>query len=126
MIPHVIPPVKPFTFLCTEIWPSVKSITRIPSTTPVLFLSGRKDELVPPAHMDKLYALCKSERKVWKSIQDGTHSEWKKNNVRNDSKTFLNQIVMNISFEFQLFSFQTTLASNRATLKLFLHSFYLT
>lgn len=76
MIPHVIPPARPFTFLCTEIWPSAKSILRIPATTPVLFLSGRKDELVPPSHMDKLYALCKSERKVWKSIQDGTHSEY--------------------------------------------------
>lgn len=42
---------------------------------PVLFLSGRQDELVPPGHMDVLYSRCGSTRKVWKAIEGGGHSE---------------------------------------------------
>jgi fermentation-respiration switch protein FrsA (DUF1100 family) len=59
-----------------EYWPTGTSIGRLPRAMPVLFLSGREDELVPPAHMDALYERCVSTRKVWKSIERGNHSEF--------------------------------------------------
>lgn len=43
---------------------------------PVLFLSGRKDELVPPAHMQELHKLLKSTgESVWREFPDGTHND---------------------------------------------------
>lgn len=75
LIPHVLPPIRPFTFLCREYWPSGISIKKIGKQTPILFLSGRKDELVPPIHMDTLYARCQSNLKVWKQLEDGTHND---------------------------------------------------
>jgi len=75
LIPHVLPPIRPFTFLCREYWPSGISIKKIGKQTPILFLSGRKDELVPPLHMDTLYARCQSNLKVWKQLEDGTHND---------------------------------------------------
>lgn len=75
LIPHVLPPIRPFTFLCREYWPSGVSIKKIGRQIPILFLSGRKDELVPPLHMDTLYARCQSTLKVWKQLEDGTHND---------------------------------------------------
>ncbi|PWN93886.1 alpha/beta-hydrolase [Acaromyces ingoldii] len=75
LIPHVLPPVRPFAFLCREYWPTGESIKLIPKTTPILFLSGRMDELVPPSHMDALLARCASDVKVWKSFAEGTHND---------------------------------------------------
>ncbi|CEH17941.1 Predicted alpha/beta hydrolase BEM46 [Ceraceosorus bombacis] len=75
LIPHVLPPVKPFTFLCREFWPTGDSIMQLGPYQPVLFLSGRADELVPPSHMDLLFKRCSSSKKVWKSFKDGTHND---------------------------------------------------
>lgn len=57
------------------------SIGRISPKTPVLFLSGRQDELVPPSHMDALFERCTSEKKVWNSFADGTHSKYPKSSL---------------------------------------------
>ncbi|EPQ28095.1 uncharacterized protein PFL1_04422 [Pseudozyma flocculosa PF-1] len=75
LIPHVLPPVRPFAFLCREFWSSDLAITKVAPNVPVLFLSGRKDELVPPSHMDALYEKCRSTNKVWKAFEDGTHND---------------------------------------------------
>lgn len=76
LIPSVLPPARFLTFLCTEIW---SSITRLPLLSPntvrVLFLSGGKDELVPPSHMKELHKLCSASVKEWKEFQDGTHND---------------------------------------------------
>ena len=45
---------------------------------PVLFLSGRRDELVPPRHMDILYELCRNGASPlckMVHIEDGTHND---------------------------------------------------
>lgn len=59
-LPKLIPSVLPFltrlVFLCTEIWDSEKEIRKV--NVPILFLSGEKDALVPPSHMDRLHAIC--------------------------------------------------------------------
>lgn len=75
LIPHVLPPVRPFAFLCREYWNSGIAIGKISPNVPTLFLSGRQDELVPPAHMDALYERCRSDIKVWKHFADGTHND---------------------------------------------------
>ncbi|KAJ1596719.1 hypothetical protein NDA14_005157 [Ustilago hordei] len=75
LIPHLLPPVRPFTFLCREYWCSGLTITKITEKAPTLFLSGRQDELVPPSHMDALFERCTSSVKVKKEFNDGTHND---------------------------------------------------
>ncbi|CDS00328.1 uncharacterized protein SPSC_00827 [Sporisorium scitamineum] len=75
LIPHVLPPVRPFAFLCREYWNSAVAIAKISSKVPTLFLSGRQDELVPPPHMDALFAKCNSSIKLKKEFPDGTHND---------------------------------------------------
>jgi|TARA_R110002003_G_scaffold97_32_gene7996 fermentation-respiration switch protein FrsA (DUF1100 family) len=41
---------------------------------PILFLSGLKDEIIPPAHMRRLFQICKAP-KVWKELPNGTHND---------------------------------------------------
>ncbi|KAI8352879.1 Alpha/Beta hydrolase protein [Choanephora cucurbitarum] len=75
LIPSVMPFLKHFTFLCHQQWPSEKSIQRIVKT-PILFLAGARDELIPPAHMIKLNELSESRaEKVWTSFPHGTHND---------------------------------------------------
>lgn len=75
LIPHVLPPVRPFAFLCREYWNTGEMITRLNPRVPILFLSGRQDELVPPSHMDTLYSRSVAEHKTFKSFPDGTHND---------------------------------------------------
>ncbi|KAL9937318.1 hypothetical protein V8E36_003727 [Tilletia maclaganii] len=73
LIPHVLPPLRPFAFLCREIWATGTLIRLL--RMPVLFLSGRQDQLVPPSHMDALYERCPSKNKVFKPFDDGSHND---------------------------------------------------
>ncbi|KAI3487836.1 hypothetical protein L1887_48211 [Cichorium endivia] len=75
LIPHVLPPVRPFAFLCREYWNSAEAICKVAAKVPVLFLSGRQDELVPPAHMDALHAACNSTTKRFQCFAQGTHND---------------------------------------------------
>lgn len=55
------------------------AIRVIPETTPILFLSGAKDEVVPPSHMKILYELsCHGEdakpTRTFVVFENGTHS----------------------------------------------------
>ncbi|KOS16547.1 hypothetical protein Malapachy_3008 [Malassezia pachydermatis] len=87
LIPSVLPVLRHFTFLCRmypiilragEIWPSNEAIQRIPASTPILFLSGANDELVPPAHMKKLYELSVSTAKEFHTFKDAMHTSEEK------------------------------------------------
>lgn len=81
LVPHLLPGLAPFTFLLRaymltgDVWPSKRQITRIPDTVPVLFLSGDRDELVPPSHMQELYRTCSSDNKEWHSFPGATHND---------------------------------------------------
>lgn len=75
LIPSVLPMLRRFTFLCREIWPSYRSITKIPSHMAVLFLSARDDEIVPSEHMAELHRLCKSSRKEIHTFDHATHND---------------------------------------------------
>ncbi|KAJ3115405.1 hypothetical protein HDU96_000710 [Phlyctochytrium bullatum] len=63
LIPHVMPIATYFTFLCHQIWDSETAISEIPKDVPILFLSGKKDELIPQKHMLGLAAVAKAARR---------------------------------------------------------------
>ncbi|KAF9314531.1 hypothetical protein BG003_004079 [Podila horticola] len=75
VIPHVLPMISKVSFLCHQIWNSEQMIQEI-RRLPVLFLSGLRDELVPPDHMKELYRLLDSTGEVvWKEFAAGTHND---------------------------------------------------
>ncbi|KAF9973298.1 hypothetical protein BGZ73_003469 [Actinomortierella ambigua] len=75
LIPHVLPVISKLSFLCHQIWNSERMIQNI-ARLPVLFLSGRSDELVPPKHMDGLRLnLDTTGEVVWKEFPEGTHND---------------------------------------------------
>ncbi|KAI9491359.1 Alpha/Beta hydrolase protein [Zychaea mexicana] len=75
LIPHVLPVLKHFKFLCHQHWQSDSSVKRI-QKTPVLFLSGACDELVPPTHMRRLFDQCQSQiSKDWVQFPNGMHND---------------------------------------------------
>jgi len=55
LIPHVFPALRHISFLCHQKWDSASKIPLIPTTIPILMLSGVKDELVPKGHMRALW-----------------------------------------------------------------------
>ncbi|KAH8827589.1 Alpha/Beta hydrolase protein [Flagelloscypha sp. PMI_526] len=57
LIPHAMPFLGPVSFLCHQRWDSASKIPKIPATTPVLMLSGKRDELIPPTMMHELWEL---------------------------------------------------------------------
>lgn len=57
-IVHGWPIIGVISFLCHQRWNSAAKIARIPPTLPILMISGRKDEVVPPDHMNKLHQLA--------------------------------------------------------------------
>ncbi|ORX50598.1 alpha/beta-hydrolase [Hesseltinella vesiculosa] len=73
LIPHALPALRYLVYLCTQKWQSYQLISKL-HHIPVLFLSSKKDELVPASHMAKLYNLCNtSQGKAWKEFENGAH-----------------------------------------------------
>ncbi|KAI6121283.1 Alpha/Beta hydrolase protein [Pisolithus sp. B1] len=58
VIPHAVPILSPFTFLCHQKWDSASKLPLIPRETPILMLSGERDEVVPPQHMMELWEIA--------------------------------------------------------------------
>ncbi|ODV93131.1 hypothetical protein PACTADRAFT_51761 [Pachysolen tannophilus NRRL Y-2460] len=75
LIPYLFPYLKYVSFLCHEKWNSENLIPEIPSNIPILFLSGAKDEIVPPIHMKELFKLSKSLDKTFKEFPNGFHND---------------------------------------------------
>ncbi|KAJ1970915.1 bem46 protein, variant [Dimargaris xerosporica] len=75
LIPHILPWMRYFTFCCHQVWDSDAAIRKI-QHTPMLFLSGGQDDLVPPSHMRALYDAAPNDRvKVWKAFPNGKHND---------------------------------------------------
>eukprot|EP00871_Galdieria_phlegrea_P001398 jgi/Galph1/2259/GphlegSOOS_G950.1 len=74
MIDHVLPVLQWFKFLNRNKW---NSATLVPSlTVPILFLSGLRDELVPPRLMRQLYESATSSKyHQLVTFADGTHND---------------------------------------------------
>jgi len=78
LIPFVMPFLSNFTWLCHQKWPSEKRLPLIPSSTPILMISGRRDQVVPPQHMDELWQISKKsgrEDGVWADFPFGDHND---------------------------------------------------
>ncbi|KAI7240164.1 alpha/beta hydrolase BEM46/Esterase/lipase/thioesterase [Hortaea werneckii] len=73
MIPAVMPMAKYLTPLCHEQWKSEDMIRQV-TDIPILFLSGLKDEIVPPSHMKQLFRLCRAKTVIWKELPNGDHN----------------------------------------------------
>ncbi|KAI8385021.1 Alpha/Beta hydrolase protein [Radiomyces spectabilis] len=75
LIPYILPALRHLVYLCHQTWRSYKWI-RFIRHIPILFLSSLKDELVPPAHMAKLYKIAQTTGvKVWRDFENGTHND---------------------------------------------------
>ena len=75
LIPAVLPPARYISLLCHQKWPSDETLQALPADAPpILFLSGLKDEIVPPVMMRTLYDICKVKRKTWKAFENGDHN----------------------------------------------------
>lgn len=82
-----MPFLKHVTFLCHQKWSSVECIAKISAKLPILFLSGNKDELIPPSMMKELRDVAFKNRTKsikndmldvklhWQSIAGGTHND---------------------------------------------------
>jgi len=74
LIPTIMPPAKYIARLCHQQWASDETMTKITdSNLPILFMSGLRDEIVPPVMMKTLFESCKA-RKVWKDFPNGDHN----------------------------------------------------
>ena len=74
LIPTVMPPARYLVYLCHQRWDSEQSIAKVQDLEiPILFLSGRRDEIVPPSMMNELYDQCPT-KKVWKEFPNGDHN----------------------------------------------------
>jgi fermentation-respiration switch protein FrsA (DUF1100 family) len=67
------PPARFLAPLCHQIWPTEATLPQITSI-PILFLSGLKDEIIPPSHMSRLFEVCKAS-KVWRELPNGSHND---------------------------------------------------
>ena len=74
LIPSVAPILGPFAFLCTERWNSAALVPQLRQKC--LFLSGSKDELIPPSHMAKLHQSARASLlKRIVHFQKGMHND---------------------------------------------------
>lgn len=77
-----MPALSRVAFLCHQKWDSASKLARVPARTPILMLSGLRDEVVPPAHMRELERILRAPvvgtRRPGKMVEfpEGTHSEW--------------------------------------------------
>jgi len=75
MIDVVFPLLSYFKFLSTNVWDNLETVKCFPSVLPTLFLSGLKDDLVPPIMMKQIFTNCSSENKELKKFPNGSHMD---------------------------------------------------
>ncbi|CAN3355663.1 hypothetical protein DICA3_B13960 [Diutina catenulata] len=74
-VPHIFPFLKYFVRLVHDKWESEALVTQIPENVPVLMQSARRDEIVPPQHMDTLFALIPSKDKTFFEYTESNHND---------------------------------------------------
>jgi len=50
-------------------------VPQIPSNIPVLLFSARRDEIVPPSHMDRIFQLLRTNDKVMYKYDQAAHND---------------------------------------------------
>lgn len=73
LIPSAFPPAKYIAWLCHQYWPSEDILPQI-TEVPILFISGLKDEIIPPSHMKQLLSVCRAKSITWRTIPNGSHN----------------------------------------------------
>jgi alpha-beta hydrolase superfamily lysophospholipase len=63
------------TFLVTQKWYSARKISHMPTTLPILMLSGLDDTVIPSSHMAKLWEIA-STRNSPPKLRNGTVPEY--------------------------------------------------
>ncbi|KAG5636800.1 hypothetical protein H0H81_006822 [Sphagnurus paluster] len=69
-IPDIVrrwPHIGMFAFVCHQKWPSAQRLESVPPTTPILMLSGRRDEIIAPELMDQLWAAARKRGRLRRS-----------------------------------------------------------
>ena len=75
LIPSVMPAAKILARFCHQQWNSDDTLPKITKPIPMLFLSGLKDEIVPPIMMKTLFDSAKSPAdRIWKQFPNGDHN----------------------------------------------------
>ncbi|CAG84923.2 DEHA2A14146p [Debaryomyces hansenii CBS767] len=74
-VPHIFPMLRYLAVLIHQVWDSEKLVSTIPSNIPLLMLSARKDEIVPPEHMDRIFSLSKSDDKIMYKFENSSHND---------------------------------------------------
>ncbi|ODV79569.1 alpha/beta-hydrolase [Suhomyces tanzawaensis NRRL Y-17324] len=74
-VPHIFPFLKYITRFVHQKWELESLVPLIPANIPVLLLSARKDEIVPPAHMDTIFSLLQSEDKTMFTFENSMHND---------------------------------------------------
>lgn len=74
-VPHIFPLLKYLTVFVHQKWDSERLVPAIPSTIPALLFSARKDEIVPPSHMDRIHQLLRAEDKTMVRYEDSAHND---------------------------------------------------
>lgn len=74
-VPHIFPFLKYVSGFVHQKWDLEKLVPLIPDSIPVLLLSARKDEIVPPSHMDTFNKLFKSEQKSFVKFENSSHND---------------------------------------------------
>ena len=71
LVPHALPLLGPLSFLCHQKWDSASKFPLIPRSTPILMLSGVKDEVVPREHMKELWEIATKRQGTKVNSLDG-------------------------------------------------------
>ena len=75
MIPVAYPALRFLTFLNTNHWDTRARVSGLKGDPQVLFVSGQRDELVPPTMMQELFQACPSRNKRMQLFPNGRHNE---------------------------------------------------
>ncbi|RLV89752.1 putative membrane protein [Spathaspora sp. JA1] len=74
-VPHVFPLLKYLAPLVHQVWDSESLVDKISPEIPVMLMSARKDEIVPPSHMDEIFRKLKSQVKIKINFKNSNHND---------------------------------------------------
>lgn len=74
-VPHIFPFLKYATGFVHQIWDLESLVPTIPDDIPFLLMSARKDEIVPPDHMDTIYSLLTTQNKTMVTFENSQHND---------------------------------------------------
>ncbi|KAM9902480.1 hypothetical protein OXX69_008307 [Metschnikowia pulcherrima] len=74
-VPHIFPMLRYFAVFVNQVWDSERLVPSIPESIPLLLLSARNDEIVPPEHMDRIHQLSRASLKSMIKFENSAHND---------------------------------------------------